>query len=35
MDDIAHAIAVALNTDGVNQVNKKIKVDPKVGPNNR
>lgn len=34
-DQIAHAIAVALDTDGVTQVTSKIKLDPDAGPNRR
>lgn len=35
MDQIAHAMAVALNTDGVTQVTSKIKLDPDAGPNRK
>lgn len=32
-EEIAHAMAVALDTEGVAQVTSKIKLDPKAGPN--
>jgi hypothetical protein len=34
-DQIAHAIAVALDTDGVSKVTTKITLDPDAGPNRR
>ncbi len=34
-DQIAHAMAVALDTDGVTQVTSKIKLDPDAGPNRK
>jgi osmotically-inducible protein OsmY len=34
-DQIAHAMAVALDTEGVTQVTSKIKIDPDAGPNRR
>lgn len=34
-DQIAHAMAVALNHDGVAKVTSKIKLDPDAGPNRR
>lgn len=34
-DQIAHAMAVALNHDGVSKVTSKIKIDPDAGPNRR
>jgi hypothetical protein len=34
-DQIAHAIAVALDNDGVTKVTSKIKLDPDAGPNRR
>ena len=34
-DQIAHAIATALDNDGVTQVTSKIKLDPDAGPNRR
>jgi len=34
-DQIAHAIAVALDHEGVTQVTSKIKLDPDAGPNRR
>ncbi len=34
-DQIAHAIALALDTDGVTQVTSKIKLDPDAGPNRK
>jgi osmotically-inducible protein OsmY len=34
-DQIAHAIATALNHEGVTQVTSKIKLDPDAGPNRR
>jgi osmotically-inducible protein OsmY len=34
-DQIAHAMAIALDTDGVTQVKSKIKLDPNAGPNRR
>jgi osmotically-inducible protein OsmY len=34
-DQIAHAMAVALDTDGVAKVTSKIKLDPNAGPNRR
>jgi osmotically-inducible protein OsmY len=35
VDQIAHAMAVALDTEGVTQVKSKIKLDPDAGPNRR
>lgn len=34
-DQIAHAMAVALDNDGVTKVTSKIKLDPNAGPNRR
>ncbi len=34
-DQVAKAIAIALDTDGVTQVTSKIKLDPDAGPNRR
>ena len=34
-DQIAHAIATALDNDGVTKVTSKIKIDPDAGPNRR
>lgn len=35
VDQIAEAMAVALDTDGVSQVTSKIKIDPNAGPNRK
>jgi hypothetical protein len=35
LDQIAHAMAIALDTEGVTQVKSKIKLDPDAGPNRR
>jgi osmotically-inducible protein OsmY len=35
LDQISHAIGIALDTDGVTQVTSKIKLDPNAGPNRK
>jgi hypothetical protein len=35
VDQIAHAMGIALDTDGVTKVTSKIKLDPNAGPNRR